>query len=295
MSEAIKKTAEAHGTVSETTAKERADDVEGTTKKMMIKESKEEVVISDVEKEKKIQKLEEKDLAEETKPKKRLSREEEAKIEAINNWVPKTKLGLAVQKGEIKDIDKILESKQRIMEEQLVDSIVNLKTDLLSIGQAKGKFGGGKRRAWRQTQRKTREGNVLTFSAMAVVGDGNGHVGIGVGEAQETLPSRDKAIRKAKLNLIKIKRACASFDCSCSEKHSIPFTVEGKMGSVIVRLMPAPQGTGLVVANELKKVLRLAGIKDVYSKTFGKNQTTFNLIKACIEALKKTNPELYGK
>jgi len=126
-------------------------------------------------------------------------------------------------------------------------------------------------------------------SAMAVVGDGKGHLGIGVGKASETLPARDKSIRKAKLNIIKVNRACSAFDCSCDEPHSIPFEVKGKSGSVRVKLIPAPQGTGLVVANELKKILKLAGIKDVYSQTFGKVRTTFNLAKACIEALKETN------
>jgi small subunit ribosomal protein S5 len=58
---------------------------------------------------------------------------------------------------------------------------------------------------------------------------------------------------------------------------------------VEIILIPAPQGTGLVVANELKKVLKLAGIKDVYSKTFGSVRTTTNLVGACIDALKKTN------
>ncbi len=71
----------------------------------------------------------------------------------------------------------------------------------------------------------------------------------------------------------------------------MPFKVQGKAGSVRVILMPAPQGTGLVVARELKKILNLAGIKDVRSKTFGKKRTTFNLVKACIDALKKTNKE----
>ena len=51
-------------------------------------------------------------------------------------------------------------------------------------------------------------------------------------------------------------------------------------------------GTGLVVANELKKVLNLAGIKDVYSRTSGQKRTTFNLIKACVDALKKTNKKI---
>ena len=71
--------------------------------------------------------------------------------------------------------------------------------------------------------------------------------------------------------------------------HTIPFKVRGKSGSVVVTLIPAPQGTGLVVGKELKKVLKLAGIKDVYSKTLGSGRTTFNLVKACMDALRKTN------
>ncbi|MFW6282998.1 MAG: hypothetical protein ACOC1P_03015 [Minisyncoccales bacterium] len=97
-------------------------------------------------------------------------------------------------------------------------------------------------------------------------------------------------MRRAKLNIIKVIRDCSSFDCACSEKHTVPFEVTGKSGSVKITLTPAPQGTGLVVGGELKKVLKLAGIEDVYSKAFGKKRTSFNLVKACIDALKKTNP-----
>ena len=219
---------------------------------------------------------------------KRLSREE-AEKEALNAWNPKTKLGEDVRNGKIKSIDEILDSGKKILEPEIVDSLINVKPELISMGQSKGKFGGGKRRAWRQTQRKTKEGNVPTFSALAIIGDENGHVGIGVGKSMETLPARDKAIRRAKLNIMKVTRSCAGFDCACSELHSIPFNVSGKTGSVKVVLIPAPQGTGLVVGSELKKVLSLAGIKDVYSKTFGKKRTTFNLIKACIKALEETN------
>ncbi len=215
--------------------------------------------------------------------------EAEKRERVLANWKPKTKLGDEVRKGNIKSIDEILHSGKKILEAEIVDKLINVQSDLIFIGQAKGKFGGGKRRAWRQTQRKTKEGNVPTFSTMAVVGDGKGHIGVATGQAKETLPARDKAVRKAKLNIFEVKRACAGFDCSCSELHSIPFKVTGKSGSVKLTLIPAPQGTGLVVANELKKVLKLAGIKDVYSKTFGKKRTTLNLIKACVDALKKTN------
>ena len=207
----------------------------------------------------------------------------------VSGWIPKTKLGKEVKRGEIKNINEILDANKKIMEPEIVDSLIEVQSDLLAIGQSKGKFGGGKRRAWRQTQRKTKEGNVATFSTLAVVGDGKGHVGVGSGRAKETLPAREKSIRKAKLNLIEVKRTCSAFDCSCTELHTILFKTEGKAGSVRVVLIPAPQGTGLVVANELKKVLSLAGIKDVYSQTYGKKRTTFNLVKACMDALEKTN------
>ncbi len=212
----------------------------------------------------------------------------ETKTEYIS-WNPKTKLGKEVKEGKIKDIDYILDNHLKILEDKIVDSLINLKVDLSSVGQSKGKFGGGKRRAWRQTQKKTKEGNIPNFSAFAIVGDENGHVGVGEGKAKETLPARDKAVRKAKLSLIKIRRGCGSFDCSDADPHSIPMKVTGQSGSVRITLIPAPQGTGLVAADELKKVLKLAGIKDIYTKTFGKKQTTFNLAKACINALEKTN------
>jgi len=206
--------------------------------------------------------------------------------EKIEKWVPKTKLGKFLKEGKIKDIDEAL--KYKILEPEIVDSLLNLNSEVLNIGQSKGKFGGGKRRAWRQTQRKTAEGNIPTFSCIVVAGDENGYVGLGYGKAKETLPAREKALRKAKLNIMKIKRACSSFDCTCGEPHTVPFVVEGKTGSCEVKLIPAPQGTGLVIGDECKKILKMAGIKDIYSRTTGQKRTTINLAQACINALKKT-------
>lgn len=257
-----------------------------------IEEKAEIIVEKEIEKKLKGEEIEEESKEEPGEPAKRWDRRksrEELEKEAIASWEPKTKLGREVKDGKIKNIDEILESGRKILESEIVDSLINLKSDLIFIGQSKGKFGGGKRRAWRQTQRKKKEGNVPTFSTLAVVGDEKGHVGIGSGKAKETLPARDKAIRKAKLSIIKIKRDCSAFDCDCSELHTVPFEVTGKAGSIRMTLIPAPQGTGLVVGKELRKVLNLAGIKDVYSKTFGRKRTTFNLIKACIDALRKTN------
>ncbi len=224
------------------------------------------------------------------KTREEMVREEQAR--ALESWKPKTLLGKKVREEKIKNIDEILNQNQKILEEQIIDLLVKLESDLLLIGQSKGKFGGGKRRAWKQTQRKTMEGNVPTFSSAVVVGDKDGHVGVGFGRAKETLPAREKAFRKAKLNLIKTTRGCGSFDCLCQEKHSVPFIVEGKCGSCVVRLYPAPQGTGLVIGDECKRILKLVGIKDVYSKTFGQTRSTINLAQACINALRKTNKKV---
>ncbi len=225
----------------------------------------------------------------------RLSREDMKKEREINaakhaleSWVPKTELGRAVKTGKEKNLDNIIDSGKKILEAEIVDTLLRLETDLLLIGQAKGKFGGGKRRAWRQTQKKTMEGNVVTFSCMAVVGDKKGHVGIGYGKAKETLPSRTKALRNARLNIIRITRGFESKEDS-NDPHTVPFIVQGKCGSVRIKLIPAPRGTGLVVGDECKKILRLAGIKDVYAVTKGQTRTTFNVAKACIDALTKTS------
>lgn len=219
--------------------------------------------------------------------KKAAMRLEEQRFKRLDSWQPKTNIGREVKEGKIKDIDDIFKQDRKIMEAEIVDKLLNLNSDLLAIGQAKGKFGGGKRRAWRQTQRKTAEGNQPSFACLSVVGNRAGYVGLGYGKAKETLPAREKAARNAKLNIIKITRGCGSFDCSCTEQHSIPFKVEGKCGSSKMILMPAPRGTGLVIEGECKKILAFAGIKDIYSKTFGQTRTKINLAKACFYALKK--------
>ena len=130
----------------------------------------------------------------------------------------------------------------------------NLSIELIEVGQSKGKFGGGKGSIWKQTQKKTSEGNRIKFSAFAVVGNKNGYVGVGFGGSKETVPAREKSIRLAKLNLIKIRRACGSWDCDCKGAHSIPYSISGKCGSVTAYLKPAPRGTG--VKAEKKKIVK---------------------------------------
>jgi len=209
------------------------------------------------------------------------------KSQLIDSWVPKTELGRMVKTKEIMDIDEILDAGKTILEPEIVDTLLDLDSELLLIGQSKGKFGGGQRRVFRQTQKKTKEGNTIKFMTMAVVGDKNGHVGIGVGTSKETIPAREKAIRKAKLSLFKIRRGTGSWEDASTESHSVPYSVEGKCGSVKIRLLPAPKGKGLIAEKEVAKVLELAGIKNVWVQTFGQTGNRVNMIKALEVALKK--------
>ena len=207
---------------------------------------------------------------------------------AFPNWTPRTEIGEKVYNQEIVAIDEILDKGLRILEPEIVDVLIkNLETDLLLIGQAKGKFGGGQRRVFKQTQKKTPEGNKPRFATFAVVGNHNGYVGIGYGKSKETVPAREKAFRNAKTAIIKVRRGCGSWECACKEPHSIPFAVKGKVGSVIITLMPAPKGTGLKVEPECQKILTLAGNKDIRSHTKGQTRTKTNLIKACMLALRE--------
>ncbi|MBI4453264.1 30S ribosomal protein S5 [Candidatus Woesearchaeota archaeon] len=203
-----------------------------------------------------------------------------------DKWTPKTSLGKKVKDGKIDDIDYILDNGLKILESEIVDALMpDMETDLLLIGQSKGKFGGGQRRVFRQTQKKTKEGNKPHFATYAVIGNKNGYFGIGYGKAKETVPAREKAIRQAKLNVRKISRGCGSWECNCGNPHTIPFQVEGKCGSSIVKLFPAPKGTGLCIEKESAKILKLAGIKDVWSKSAGQTGTKLNHLKACVQAL----------
>ena len=215
------------------------------------------------------------------------SKAERKEIEK-ETWTPKTKLGLAAKERKSTDMSEILDKGLKIMEPEIVDILLpDLETDLLLIGQSKGKFGGGQRRVFRQTQKKTREGNKPSFSTMAVVGNKNGFVGMGIGKSKETVPARDKAIRNAKLNIIKIRRGSGAWESTGKESNSIPFMVTGKEGRCQITLMPAPKGVGLCVEKECAKMLRLAGISDIWSKTSGQTKTKVNLITACFNALKQ--------
>lgn len=212
----------------------------------------------------------------------------EAVPEIQKEWHPTTMVGKLVKEGKIADLEQLFASGHKILEAGIVDALLpGVEEDLLLIGQAKGKFGGGQRRIFRQTQKKTKEGNKIHFTTYALIGNRDGYIGIGKGKSKETVPSRDKAKRNARLGIIQIRRGCGSWQCGCKEPHSIPFAVEGRCGSSRIKLMPAPKGKGLCVEKECAKILALAGVKDIWSKTFGQTKTKINLISALLDALRK--------
>ena len=204
----------------------------------------------------------------------------------LEEWQPKTKLGRLVKEGKITNIDEILDGKWQIREPEIVDILLpNLQVEYMKWRIIRGKFRS--KRPYRIAQKKTAEGNKPRFEVIAIVGDGDGHVGVGLGRSAELSVARDKALRNAELNIIKVARGCGSWECASGNPHSIPYQVEGKSGSVRVVLKPAPKGVGLVAEDEIKKIFRLAGIKDIWMRSFGKTKTKMNHVFATYNALKK--------
>jgi small subunit ribosomal protein S5 len=192
----------------------------------------------------------------------------------LSAWEPRTELGRLVKEGKIRTIDEIFANNYIIKEPEIVDILLpGLKQELLAVNIV---------------QRQTHAGERSQFRAVVAVGNEDGYVGVGVGKAKQVRQAIEKAVRDAKLNIIPVRRGCGSWKCSCDEPHSVPFVVRGKAGSVEVTLIPAPKGVGLVAGDVAKVVLRLAGIKDVWTQTRGETRTTLNFAMAVYNALRNT-------
>jgi len=216
--------------------------------------------------------------------------------EELPTWIPKTSLGKDVIRGKVTDIGKILDEGIRIREPGIVDTLVpNIDSELILIGGRPGKGGGIERTPLRISAKMHKSGRRYSTTAFAVVGNKDGIIGMGKGRAKDSRGAINKAIKQAKLNLIKVPRGCGSWECGCGGPHSIPFKTEGKSGSVRVTLMPAPRGIGLAVDDETKKVLTLAGISDIWGNTLGNTGTRINLIIAVFSALKNLHRYRTGK
>ena len=135
----------------------------------------------------------------------------------------------------------------------------------------------------------TKNNRKMKFRATAVVGDGKGHVGVGSGKDVEVKAAIESAIIDAKSKVIPIIMGCGSWQCLCGTKHSLPFKVEGRCGSVDVILKPAPRGLGIVASGPVKRQLELAGVKDVWSFSRGRTRAKYNTVLAVYRALGSIN------
>merc|ERR1719262_1468904 len=132
----------------------------------------------------------------------------------------------------------------------------------------------------------TRAGQRNRFVCYVLVGDSNGHIGLGAKCAKEVATAIRGGIIDAKMNLIPVRRGY--WGNRIGAPHTVPMKVAGKCGSVRMRLIPAPRGTGIVGSPVCKKMLAFAGVTDCFSCSCGHTRTKGNFAKACFEALRLT-------
>lgn len=188
-------------------------------------------------------------------------------------WVPCTKLGRLVKDGKVRSLEEIFLFSMPIKEYQIVDQLLgeSCKDEVMQI---------------MPVQKQSSAGQRTRFRCTVVVGDGKGHVGMGVKCAKEVATAIRGGIINAKMNIVPIRRGY--WGKMSGNPHTVANKLTGKCGSVRVRLVPAPRGTGLVAAPATKKILSMAGLDDCYTSTTGHSRTLGNFVKACFNAIAKS-------
>ena len=202
----------------------------------------------------------------------------------VKDWVPCTKLGRLVKEAKVTTLEEIFLFSMPIKEHQIIDKLIPegvLNDDVMTIFPV---------------QKQSSAGQCTRFKAYVLVGDKNGHVGIGSRTGKEVALAIRSALISAKLNVVPIRRGY--WGNKLGMPHTVPMKVTGKCGSVSMRLVPAPRGTGIVGAPVPTKIIEYAGIEDVYTASRGSTRTRSNFIMATFFALKKTyaflTPDLWA-
>jgi len=189
-------------------------------------------------------------------------------------WIPVTKLGRLVKDGKLTSLEQIYLHSLPIKEYQIIDAFYEpnvLKDEVMQI---------------HPVQKMTSAGQTNRFVCHVLVGDQNGHIGLGAKCAKEVATAIRGGIIAAKMNLIPVRRGY--WGNRIGSPHTMPMKVHGKCGSVRVRLIPAPRGSGVVGSPTLKKMANFAGVSDVFSCSCGHTRTKGNFMKAAFEAMKAT-------
>ena len=200
-------------------------------------------------------------------PRRRYQKEEEV-------WIPKTSIGKRVIAGEINSMEEILSEGLRIQEAGIVKKLLpDLKTEVIDVGII---------------QKMTPNGQSTRFKALVAAGNENGWLGIGMGKSKQMRIAIEKANNAAYLNVSPVKLGCGSWECRCDQKHSVPFKVKGKGGSVTIEILPAPRGLGLVAGGKIRNLLKMAGLKDAWTTAKGSTPTMNSTSKAVLNCLRQT-------
>lgn len=196
------------------------------------------------------------------------------KIRASEEWKPRTILGKMVLEGKISSIEEIFAEGLKIREPEIVDILIpNVQEEVINISLV---------------QKQTDAGERSRFKAIVAVGNSDGYIGLGSGKAPQVRTAIEKAALDARLNITLVRRGCGSWECGCGQPHSLLFETTGKCGGVKIKIIPGPRGLGLVASEVAKVILRLAGIKDCWTKSYGATKTVPSFAFAVFDALKRT-------
>ncbi len=196
------------------------------------------------------------------------------RTETLEEWEPRTRLGRLVLDGQISSLEEAFAEGYKIREPQIVDLLLpKLEEEVINVSLV---------------QKQTDAGEKSRFKAIVAVGNGDGYVGLGSAKAKQVRTAIEKAATDARLNVTAIRRGCGSWECECGQPHSLPFETAGKRGAVKIKIIPGPRGLGLVASEGARIILRLAGVKDCWTRSYGSTRTVPSFAYAVFDALKKT-------